>query len=123
MTTNLPIQAIVPQVIEKLRDNQCIEVAAPPGTGKSTLLPLEILHYFVADYSHNDKILMLEPRRLSARSIASRMSDMLGEKVSLDEGAARLTHAIPTIAQKMWSGKVQAQTFEDFQKVAKELKK
>lgn len=50
-------------------------------------------------------------------------NDVIGDKVSLDDVAARLTHAIPTIAQKMWSGKVQAQTFEDFQKLEKELKK
>ncbi len=82
---SLPISAIVPEVIEKLRDNQCVVITAPPGTGKSTLLPLEVLKKFLA-VDGQDKILMLEPRRLAARSIARRMSDMLGEKVGQTVG-------------------------------------
>jgi len=81
----LPISAIVPQVIEGLSNNQCIVITAPPGTGKSTLLPLEMLERYLSA-EKNDKILMLEPRRLAARSIASRMSDMRGEKVGQTVG-------------------------------------
>ena len=82
---SLPISAIVPEVIEKLRDNQCIVITAPPGTGKSTLLPIEVYRKY-ALAAQNKKILMLEPRRLAARSIASRMSDMMGEKVGQTVG-------------------------------------
>ncbi len=78
MTSTLPISAIVPDVIDALQGKQCVVITAPPGTGKSTLLPLEILEKFVKD---NHKILMLEPRRLAARSIATRMSDMINERV------------------------------------------
>ena len=78
MPNSLPISVIVPDVVNALRNNQCAIVSAPPGTGKSTLLPLEILKNYVQD---NQKILMLEPRRLAARSIAERMSDMLAEHV------------------------------------------
>ncbi|MCQ2251496.1 MAG: ATP-dependent helicase HrpB, partial [Bacteroidales bacterium] len=85
MDFSLPISAIVPEVIEKLRDNQCIVITAPPGTGKSTLLPIEVYQQFVSADA-GKKILMLEPRRLAARSIASRMSDMLGEKVGQTVG-------------------------------------
>ncbi len=85
MDFSLPISAIVPEVIEKLRDNQCIVITAPPGTGKSTLLPIEVYQQFVSDDA-GKKILMLEPRRLAARSIASRMSDILGEKVGQTVG-------------------------------------
>lgn len=78
MPNSLPISVIVPDVINALNNHQCAIVSAPPGTGKSTLLPLEILKKYVQD---NQKILMLEPRRLAARSIAERMSDMLAEHV------------------------------------------
>lgn len=50
-------------------------------------------------------------------------NDVIGDKVSLEDIEKRLTHAIPTVAQKMWSGYVQGQTFEEFQKLEKELKK
>jgi ATP-dependent helicase HrpB len=51
---------------------------APPGAGKTTLVPLRLLHeVWVA----GRKIVMLEPRRLAARAAAQRMAFMLGEKV------------------------------------------
>jgi ATP-dependent helicase HrpB len=80
----LPISSIVPDVVSALKNNQCIVITAPPGTGKSTLLPLEIMK----NYLQNDreKILMLEPRRLAARSIATRMSDMMEERVGQTVG-------------------------------------
>ncbi len=51
-------------------------VTAPPGAGKSTVLPLTLLEAFP-----EGKILMLEPRRVAARSIALRMAWLLGENV------------------------------------------
>ena len=80
----LPISSIVPDVISALHNNQCIVITAPPGTGKSTLLPLEIMKNYLQD--DREKILMLEPRRLAARSIATRMSDMMEERVGQTVG-------------------------------------
>lgn len=80
MTPALPISAIVPDVINALKTNQCVVITAPPGTGKSTFLPLEI------QKQCDQKILMLEPRRLAARSIATRMSDMLQQRVGQTVG-------------------------------------
>lgn len=80
----LPISSIVPDVISALKDNQCIVITAPPGTGKSTLLPLEIMKNYLPN--DREKILMLEPRRLAARSIATRMSDMMEERVGQTVG-------------------------------------
>lgn len=49
---------------------------APPGAGKSTLLPLTLLD---DAWLGNSKILLLEPRKLAAKSIAQRMAQLLGE--------------------------------------------
>jgi ATP-dependent helicase HrpB len=51
---------------------------APTGAGKSTLVPLALLHEPLVD---GRKILMLEPRRLAARAVAARMASLLGERV------------------------------------------
>nr|WP_306804532.1 ATP-dependent helicase HrpB [Providencia sp. PROV019] len=50
---------------------------APTGAGKSTVLPLEILKSGVI----NGRVIMLEPRRLAARSVAARLAQQLGEEV------------------------------------------
>jgi len=51
---------------------------AEPGAGKSTVVPLELLK---ADFLNGKRIIMLEPRRMAARSIANYLSKCLGEKV------------------------------------------
>jgi ATP-dependent helicase HrpB len=51
---------------------------APTGAGKSTLVPLALLH---EKFVHGRKILMLEPRRLAARAVAARMASLLGERI------------------------------------------
>jgi len=51
---------------------------APTGAGKSTLVPLALLH---ERFAHGRKILMLEPRRLAARAVAARMASLLGERI------------------------------------------
>ncbi|OHX64379.1 ATP-dependent helicase HrpB [Flammeovirga pacifica] len=76
--TSLPVKEIIPEVLQKLSHQNTLILKAPPGAGKSTLLPLALLE---EEWLGNQKILMLEPRRLAAKSIAERMSDMLGEKV------------------------------------------
>ncbi|GAB4238077.1 MAG: ATP-dependent helicase HrpB [Ekhidna sp.] len=77
-TIDLPIVDIVGDVREKLSEENTLIVHAPPGAGKSTVLPLALLD---AVWLKGQKIIMLEPRRLAARSIAMRMSELLGEKV------------------------------------------
>ena len=51
---------------------------APPGAGKSTVVPLALLD---EPWMGTGKILMLEPRRIAARSVANRMAALLGEPV------------------------------------------
>jgi ATP-dependent helicase HrpB len=82
-SVNLPITEIVPDIQAKLSAQNTLIVNAPPGAGKSTLLPLTLLD---APWIGGKKIIMLEPRRLAARTIAMRMADLLGEEVGQTVG-------------------------------------
>jgi ATP-dependent helicase HrpB len=73
----LPIQDIIPDVKKHLQSNSTLILHAPPGAGKSTILPLVLME---EDWLKGKKILMLEPRRLAASSIARRMASLLGEQ-------------------------------------------
>ena len=75
--SDLPITDILTEVKDTLAESSTLIVHAPPGAGKSTLLPLALLD---APWLEGKKIIMLEPRRLAARSIAMRMAELLGEK-------------------------------------------
>lgn len=79
----LPVAEIIPEVRKTLADHTTLIVGAPPGAGKSTLLPLAL---FEEDFLQGKKILMLEPRRLAARSIAMRMAELLGEETGQTVG-------------------------------------
>ncbi len=72
----LPVAAIAGTLNETLRSSAAAIVTAAPGAGKSTLLPLTLLQALP-----EGKIVVLEPRRVAARQIASRMAWLLGEGV------------------------------------------
>lgn len=72
----LPVAAIAETLNGTLRAGQDAIVTAAPGAGKSTMLPLTVLQEF-----SEGKIIVLEPRRVAARQIASRMAWLLGENV------------------------------------------
>ena len=74
---SLPASLIADDVNSALQTHHSLVITAPPGAGKSTLLPLTIL----SSLGDDEKILMLEPRRLAARQIAERMAQILGETV------------------------------------------
>lgn len=76
--TNLPICEVLDELQASLAQNATVLLSAPPGAGKSTLVPLELL---AADWLKDQKIIMLEPRRLAAKTVAMRMADLLGESV------------------------------------------
>ncbi|MFB2120835.1 ATP-dependent helicase HrpB [Parapedobacter sp. 2B3] len=67
---------IVPQLRERLAVHNNVVVGSPPGAGKSTIVPLVLLD---EPWLHGRKIVMLEPRRLAASTIARRMATLLGE--------------------------------------------
>ncbi|XOV94971.1 MAG: ATP-dependent helicase HrpB [Bacteroidota bacterium] len=75
---DLPITTVLKDVQVHLAQKNRLIVNAPPGAGKSTLLPLALLG---SEWLGDQKIIMLEPRRLAARAIAHRMSELLGEEV------------------------------------------
>lgn len=75
---SLPVYAILDDLRKKLQDSPIVILEAPPGAGKSTALPLELLH---ETWLGNNKIVMLEPRRLAARSVSARMAQTLGEEI------------------------------------------
>lgn len=71
----LPIEEVIESVQNYLQQHNTLIVHAPPGAGKSTLLPLALLDQ---PWLQGQKIILLEPRRLAAKSIAARMSNMYG---------------------------------------------
>ena len=79
---SFPVEAIIPQICASLARNRTVVLRAPPGSGKTTCVPPALLN---APFLKGKKILMLEPRRLAARScaayIASRLGEPLGETV------------------------------------------
>lgn len=79
---HLPAFSIAGDVNQKLKEHNRLVVTAAPGAGKSTLLPLTLLD----GLEDGGKILMLEPRRLAAKQIAERMSDLLHEPVGQTVG-------------------------------------
>jgi ATP-dependent helicase HrpB len=79
----LPICSILENITSSLETNPTLVVHAPPGAGKSTVVPLALLGQ---RWLGNKKIIMLEPRRLAATSIAERMSQMLGTKTGNEIG-------------------------------------
>ena len=74
----LPVEDILPALGAALETRSSAVLVAPPGAGKTTLVPLRLLG---APWLGQGKIVMLEPRRLAARAAASRMAQTLGEKV------------------------------------------
>lgn len=75
---DLPVTDIINEVKSHLKNQNTLIVNAPPGAGKSTLLPLTLLD---EPWLAGQKIIMLEPRRLAAKTIAMRMADLWGDKV------------------------------------------
>lgn len=81
--TDLPVSRLIPQILGVLRDGRSAVVQAPPGAGKTTIVPLALLG---EGWLGPRKIVMLEPRRLAARAAAYRMSELLGEDVGTTVG-------------------------------------
>ncbi len=74
----LPIDEALPQLTSALAQGDNVVLAAPPGSGKTTRVPLALLQQ---PWLVKQKILMLEPRRLAARTAARYMAASLGERV------------------------------------------
>ena len=79
----LPVTAILDDLKQALRKRHEIVLEAPPGAGKTTGVPLALLD---EPWLVGKKILMLEPRRIAAKSAAYRMANLLGENAGQTVG-------------------------------------
>ena len=73
----LPVSTVLPQIAAALEARGIAVLSAPPGAGKTTLVPLSLLE----EAWCTGRIILLEPRRLAARAAAGRMAALLGEDV------------------------------------------
>jgi ATP-dependent helicase HrpB len=80
---DLPIKEALPALSQSLSTGRNVLLEAPPGAGKSTIVPIALLQ---SPWLDGGKILMLEPRRIAARAVANRMSALLGEPVGRSVG-------------------------------------
>jgi ATP-dependent helicase HrpB len=80
---SLPIQEALPRLRAALTQHRAVVLQAPPGAGKSTGVPLALLN---ESWLQGRKIVMLEPRRLAARAVATRMASQLNESVGRTVG-------------------------------------
>jgi ATP-dependent helicase HrpB len=78
MQSGLPIDEALPPLVAALAAKRSVVVVAPPGAGKSTVVPLALLE---EPWARAGRIVMLEPRRLATRAVAERMARTLGEAV------------------------------------------
>ena len=81
--TPLPIDDVLDELRQALTRHRNVVLQAPPGAGKSTRVPLALLDQ---PWLGRQRIVMLEPRRLAARAVATRMADTLGEAVGRSVG-------------------------------------
>lgn len=71
----LPVDVILPDIVESLRRNPNLVIEAPPGAGKTTRVPPALLDVV------RGEVVVLEPRRIAARLAARRVASEMGEQV------------------------------------------
>lgn len=79
----LPINDVLEEIKNTLNKSTRLILEAPAGAGKSTLVPISLLKEI---WLKNKIIIMLEPRRVAARAVASQMAKLLGQKVGQSVG-------------------------------------
>ncbi len=83
--TQMPVTEVLPELTAALATSKAVVLQAPPGSGKTTRVPLALLD---APWLAGQKILMLEPRRLAATNAARYMAGLRGEEVGQSVGYA-----------------------------------
>lgn len=73
----LPVSEVLGELAHALAQQGQAVLVAPPGAGKTTIVPLALLH---EEWARTGRIILLEPRRLAARAAARRMAALLGEE-------------------------------------------
>ena len=82
----LPIDDVLTDICLALKDGPRLVLAAPPGAGKTTRVPLALAGLLEARGVIEGRILMLEPRRIAARMAAQQMAKSLGEPLGKTVG-------------------------------------
>jgi len=80
---SLPILTHIDRIVQGIGEHRCTVLQASPGSGKTTLLPLALAEQ---SWLEGKKILVLQPRRIAAKGVATRMSELLGEQVGTTVG-------------------------------------
>lgn len=83
LPTDLPVSNVLDAICEHLSEKTNVVLSASPGAGKSTLVPMALLQQ---TWLSGQKIIMLQPRRIAAKSIAVFLSQQLGESVGKTVG-------------------------------------
>ena len=92
----LPIDQILPELTRRFASEEILILQADPGAGKTTRVPLALMEQPYVD----GKILLLEPRRIAARSAARYMAQSLGEPVGQRVGySMRLERKVSHLTQ------------------------
>ncbi len=84
MVADLPIFAVLPELLAALRARSSAVVVAPPGAGKTTAIAAAL----IAEPWCVGEVLLLSPRRIAARAAAERMAQLAGEPVGRTFGYA-----------------------------------
>jgi len=79
----LPIYEVLEDIKNTFRTKSTLILQAPPGAGKSTVVPISLLD---EPWLQGKMIIMLEPRRVAARMVATQMAKLLGEKLGESVG-------------------------------------
>ena len=96
MRSELPIDAIVPDIVDVVKSNPLVLLEAEPGAGKTTRVPPALL---AAGLEH---VYVLEPRRLAARMAARRVAQELGQTVGDVVGYQVRFEGVSSARTKLW---------------------
>ncbi|MCG8670643.1 MAG: ATP-dependent helicase HrpB [Pseudomonadales bacterium] len=78
----LPIESVLPNIIQQITNHDSLVVQAPPGAGKTTMIPLALLKAGIV----HGKILLIQPRRLAVYGAAMRMANLLKQPIGEQVG-------------------------------------
>ena len=82
----LPVRRALGDIAAATRPGGCAVVTAPPGTGKTTLLPPAVAVALAGHDASAGRVLVTQPRRVAARAAARRIARLLGEEVGVQVG-------------------------------------
>ncbi|MFG3076938.1 ATP-dependent helicase HrpB [Streptomyces sp. NPDC048225] len=82
----LPVRGALPALHEALEGHGTAVLVAPPGTGKTTLVPLALAGLLGGQAAPARRVVVAEPRRIAARAAARRMAWLLGERPGASVG-------------------------------------